>query len=492
MLGTILGATVAPKFEQYLPERSRALRERFLSSEWQAALTSGAVRQALASMRHPPPDPSPDAAVVGYLCSLNENAVRAKIAAGERDRELLLNELGRWPSPYDANPCRFTFLGLCLTYSCNLQPRCRYCNQRPTSELLSDNDWRRVIEQAASGDGGPYVYLTGGEPLLFGQRLYGPGGLITFATQLGSPVNVNTNAVLIDPETAVLLVASGLSRIHISLDSADPQIHDDMSGAPGRFAVVVRAITDLQIARELLGANHPIIHINCVMTRRNAQGFPALLDMLLRMKRVRTPGARGPYRADPHLRDLGVHLIPVGGAENIGRRLSAHEVITFYQETWHKAAEVWERYQSEIGVPSDERVDFDNWAFFTSAYKRVRHAGSLAEYARACEAGEYGRLALSGRCRIVPSQAFILPDGSQYWCGAHSVARPTPVGNVLESGLVANIAHSIGDLNHLPGSHCRNCATATLYLNQAIEQALSARISAWIEEANRCRSNVSP
>jgi len=483
---------VPPNFDHYLPERSTVLTERLASHEWQEVLRNGSLREAESALHLPPPDPSPDASVVSYLCSLNETAVRARIAAGDRDKQSLLDRLSRWPSPYEANPCGFTFLGLCLTFSCNLQPKCLYCNQRPTPQLLGDADWRSVIEQAVSPRGAPYVYLTGGEPLLLGERLWGPHGLAAFATELGCPVNINTNAVLIDPRIALQLVASGLSRIHISLDSADPHVHDAMSGAEGRFARVLQAITDLQIARELLGANHPIVHINCVLTRHNAEGFPALLRMLLRMKRIRTPGASGPYRSDPHLRDMGIHLIPIGGAENADRRLSAGEVARFYQETWKRAAEVWDRYQDEIGVPVGERVDFDNWAFFTSAYKRVRHAGSLADYAQASEDGEYGRLALGRRCYIVPSQAFVLPDGSQYWCGAHSVARPEPVGNVLRSGLVTNIAHSISSVDRLPGPHCRNCATATLYLNQAIEAALLARISTWIEEASQCPSNASP
>ncbi|MGQ9524282.1 MAG: radical SAM/SPASM domain-containing protein [Armatimonadota bacterium] len=478
-------------FKHYLPERARILQQRFQSAAWQTVARGGMLRQAEAGMLHPPGDPSPDAVVVDFLCAVNEHAVRARIANGERDAQVLLEELSRWPSPYDARPCGFTFLGLCLTFSCNLRPKCLYCNQRSTPHVLGDSDWRRLIQQAVSDSGCPYVYLTGGEPLLFGRRLYGRDGLVAFATRLGCPVNVNTNAMLIGPEVALQLVASGLSRMHISLDSADAAVHDAMTGGDGRFARVVQALTDLQIAREVLGVNHPIIHINCVMTRHNAPGFPALLRMLLHMKRMRTPSASAPYRADPHLRDFGIHLIPVGGPENANRRLSAHEVVEFYRETWTRAAEVWELYQDEIGVPASERIDFDNWAFFTSAYKRVRHGGTLADYARACEDGQYGRLALGRKCYIVPSQAFVLPDGNQYWCGAHTVARPDPVGNVLRSGLVANIARKIKEIGRLPGPHCRNCATATLYLNQAIEAALLGRIAMWIKEADQCPSGAS-
>jgi sulfatase maturation enzyme AslB (radical SAM superfamily) len=224
----------------------------------------------------------------------NGHVVRKLIADGERDEDVLLDRLSRWPEAYAQSPCPITFLGLCLTYACNAQPKCVYCNQRPTPELLSDGDWRRVIEDAAVNppQGGTFIYMTGGEPLLLGNRLYGDGGLIEFATRLGCAVNLNTNGLLITPEVALRLVGSGLARLHLSLDSADPDVHDALAGASGRHAAVLQGLMDLQIARELLGANHPVIHINCVLTKYNAFGFPRLLEKLLRMKRVRSPGSQ--------------------------------------------------------------------------------------------------------------------------------------------------------------------------------------------------------
>lgn len=472
-------------FGCYMRDYAEVLEERFSSPQWREVVASG-LPERLARRRPVPPEGnSPAEVAVDYLCSHNGHVVRKLIADGERDEEVLLDRLSRWPETYAQSPCPITFLGLCLTYACNAQPKCVYCNQCPTPELLADGDWRRVIEDAAKNppQGGTFIYMTGGEPLLLGNRLYGEGGLIEFATRLGCAVNLNTNGLLITPEVALRIVGSGLARLHLSLDSADPDVHDALAGASGRHAAVLQALMDLQIARELLGANHPVIHINCVLTKYNAFGFPRLLEKLLRMKRVRSPGASGPWRADPHFRDLGVHLIPVGGAENAGRRLSRNEVVRFYLLTWLEAASVWEQYQDEVGVPPDERLDFGNWAFFASAYHRVRHRGSLEDYAIACEDGEYGRLALMSRCYIVPTQGFVLPDGSQYWCGAHSVARPKPLGNVKTGGVSQNIAANLPELERLPGPHCRNCATATLFLNQTIELNLRTRIGLWLKEA---------
>ena len=38
---------------------------------------------------------------------------------------------------------------------------------------------------------------------------------------------------------------------------------------------------------------------------------------------------------------------------------------------------------------------------------------------------------------------FVLPDGNQYWCGGHAVARPEPVGSLLDRDLPANIRQSL-------------------------------------------------
>jgi hypothetical protein len=226
-----------------------------------------------------------------------------------------------------------------------------------------------------------------------------------------------------------------------------------------------------------------LVHLNCVLTRENAWGYPHLVRLITRRKKQRSAGYTGKQRGDPLFREMGAHLIPVGGPQNVGLRLSPAEVCRFYEETWEKAAAEWDVYQTERGVPEDERVAFNDWAFFASAWRRVKHRGTLEEYALACADGEYARLALGPRCHIVPTQAFVLPDGNQYWCGAHYVARPEPVGNVLEGGLLQNICRRLEEVRGFPGPYCRNCATATLFLNQGIEAALGQKVDAWLAEA---------
>ncbi|MDH7571152.1 MAG: radical SAM protein, partial [Armatimonadota bacterium] len=383
------------EFDAYLPEQAERLRRRLDSPEWQEALRSGAVDAARASLLATPAEPSPDKLVLEYLVARNEAAVRAQISAGSRDREALLSRLADWSAAAGADTRAagtlpgLSFLGLCLTWECNASPKCVYCNQQRTAEKMGLDDWRRVIREAAGSGCRPYVYFTGGEPLLLGERLHGPDGLIRYAASLGCPANVNTNALLLTPRVALSLVSSGLAKLHVSLDSADPAVHDRLARKPGHWYRVMAGLENLQIARELLQVDRPLVHLNCVLTRENAWGYPHLVRLITRRKKQRSAGYTGKQRGDPLFREMGAHLIPVGGPQNVGLRLSPAEVCRFYEETWEKAAAEWDVYQTERGVPEDERVAFNDWAFFASAWRRVKHRGTLEEYALACADGEY-------------------------------------------------------------------------------------------------------
>jgi len=324
----------------------------------------------------------------------------------------------------------------------------------------------------------PYVYLTGGEPLILGKEVWGKDGLVEFAVGLGCAVNLNTNAVDISPEVALRLVEAGLFKVHVSLDSADAEIQDRLLAAPGRFDAVCRGIHNLQIARALLGAGHPQIHINCVLTRQNLSGFPELVRFLLEMRQTRSEEFKGKLTEDPTFQDFALHLVPVGGRENAHLRPRQAEWKTFYTQIWDEAEQVWQDYQDRIGVPAEEKKTLADHIPFANPFRRVDHGMELDEYCEAAAEGIYWQGALMPRCHVVPSQAFVLPDGSQHWCGAHAIRRPNPLGNVLQTTLRENIRRNLDRLPNLPNEFCPNCAGATCVINQTIERKLRERIAA--------------
>ena len=121
-------------------------------------------------------------------------------------------------------------LRLSVTDRCNL--RCRYCMPAegmkwlPREELLTDEELLRVVGLFARM-GVSEIRVTGGEPLVR------PGlpaliGRIT-ATEGVREVAMTTNGVLL-ADTVDDLVANGLSRLNVSIDSLDPE----------RFAQITR------------------------------------------------------------------------------------------------------------------------------------------------------------------------------------------------------------------------------------------------------------
>jgi len=353
---------------------------------------------------------------------------------------------------------------------CSFDPiRCLYCNQAWLPKGMELDDWKSVIEEVAKPIP-PYIYLTGGEPLLLGEGVWGDDGLVAFAVRLGCAVNINTNAELITPEVALKLVKSGLARIHISLDSHEPQLQAKIFRSPERVERVLMGIFNLQIARELLGVRHPQIHINCVLTNLNLDQFPEFLRFLLS---IREAPPENPFSGD-----FAFHLIPVGGAENENLRPNAEQWRKFYTETWAEAERVWQEYQESIGIPAGERKSLVEWVPFANPFLRVNHRGGLDNYCEQAAKGIYWATALTKQCYVAPTQAFILPDGAQHWCGAHAIRRPKPLGNVREGGVRDNICRNIARLKELPNEFCFNCAGSTCAINQSVERILRDHIKA--------------
>jgi len=472
-------------FAAFLPEHAERLAALTRADAWRTVLADEErLSQLRASTLKAPAMPDPAAVLREALLKINGPRVRERIADGDRNVDDLAWELGRWPQGWEGDAPALSFVGVYLTLACDARPKCTYCNQRPVAGSLPVAEWRKLVQELIAAEGPkPYLSYTGGEPLTCGEALYGPGGLIRLAAEAGVASNVNTNALDLTPEAALALVHAGTARLHISLDSASAEIQDRLAGARGRFEQYVEGIYNLEIAREVLGADHPVVHINCVLTTENLFTYPDLVRFLLERKRVRTPGAEGAWRADPHYRDLGIHLIPVGGRENDAIRPSADQWERFLTETWEQAAGVWNEYQEARGVPEDQRIGYDDYAFFANFYKRVKYAGTLRDYAEAAARGNQSTLGLGQRCLVGPTQAFFLPDGSQHWCGGHAVTRPEPMGRRGDGTVAANIERALPRLAALPNDYCRGCPVATLFINQGAETALRDQVGKWIEEA---------
>jgi len=463
-------------FKHYQPAQQGRLQELFDSPAWREALGGDPLTEA----KLPPAIPAQMSAAARFLKEWNGARVQALIGEGEHDEEALLRALADWPAALaGGDDFPILFLGLALTLDCSFSPRCIYCNQQHLPATVTLEEWKALLAEVALPTP-PYLYLTGGEPLLLGEALWGDDGIIAEAVRLGCAVNINTNAALITPRVAVQLVKIGTAKLHISLDCADLREQDALFGAPGRAEAVWQGIHNVQIARALLGAVHPQIHINCVLNKRNLFQFPALLRALLETRQMRST-EEGKLTDDPVFRDFPFHLIPIGGADNTPLRPSAEEWKRFYTETWEEAEEVWRTYLAQIGVPEDDRKALSAHLPYANPWLRVDHRISLDEYCAKAAEGVYWQDALSDRCYLAPSQGYVLPDGSQHWCGAHAIRRPEPLGNIREASFRVNIRRSLDKLDTLPGSACANCAGATCVINRTVEGELRKQVDEWVQ-----------
>ncbi len=160
-----------------------------------------------------------------------------------------------------------------LTYACNL--RCAFCYtdsprrtlQRSTD--LSDDDWRRIVEQAIDA-GIVEAVVTGGEPLLRKELTL---ELIERLAGEGIGVAFNTNGWFVDDEVAERLSPLQSVTVHMSLDGAAPHLHDGSRGVPGSWRRAVEGADRLLAA----GVNLCIVH---VLTPDNVGHFDRMLEQM--------------------------------------------------------------------------------------------------------------------------------------------------------------------------------------------------------------------
>jgi len=126
-----------------------------------------------------------------------------------------------------------------VTLRCPL--KCAHCyvnaGEREAEGVLSTEEAFAVIDQICR-TGKPVVVLSGGEPLLRGDLF----AIARYGTDKGLRMVMGTSGFLIDRAMAVKLRESGIRAVAISLDSADPAVHDVFRGMNGVWVRAVQAI----------------------------------------------------------------------------------------------------------------------------------------------------------------------------------------------------------------------------------------------------------
>ncbi len=163
--------------------------------------------------------------------------------------------------------------------ACN--ERCPFCNV-PVEDYPRPTPPDEEIEaqlQAFLDSGQQTMTISGGEPTLLRRKLL---ALIARARQAGVPfVELQTNAILIDPAYAAELAEAGLTSAFVSLLSHRADHHDTLAGLPGAYPRCLAGI-------DALLAVGVRVTLNPVIARLSQEGVAAYIDFVAE----RLPGVR--------------------------------------------------------------------------------------------------------------------------------------------------------------------------------------------------------
>ncbi len=209
-------------------------------------------------------------------------------------------------APFSARPSAPYRMDLALTYRCNNE--CAHCyNARPRSyPELSTEEWKAIIDRLWQ-IGIPHIVFTGGEPTLRNDL----PELVAHAEKTGQITGLNTNARrLSDPGFVQRLVDAGLDHVQVTLESHDPNIHDQMVCAPGAWKQTVAGLRNALDSRLFVMTNTTMLKDNSPYMAETLDflaelGVPTVgLNALIYSGRGKTVNTGLPESALPSLLEL--------------------------------------------------------------------------------------------------------------------------------------------------------------------------------------------
>ncbi len=138
-----------------------------------------------------------------------------------------------------------TFRCQCQCVHCYAFKRCEDARDELTTAQV-----KRVLDEAREL-GVLQVAFSGGEPLLRRDIVE----LVAYAHDLGLLTRLRTNGLLLSSDRASQLKQAGLTMCGVSIDDAEPAVHDHLRGLPGLHAKAIEGmhyLTDAGVLCEVL------------------------------------------------------------------------------------------------------------------------------------------------------------------------------------------------------------------------------------------------
>lgn len=162
-----------------------------------------------------------------------------------------------------------------ITQECNLS--CIYCynhwrrnDHKPYPTTIRDS--LKTINRIFKTIEFQHITITGGEPFL----AEGLEEIVLKCRMKRKGVNIITNGTAAKPSSYKMLTDLGVSLFEIPFHSANPDIHDSMTGCPGSHHKVLQSIG---LLKEYKGN----ICLVCVLTRNNITDFNQTLDAVSKL-----------------------------------------------------------------------------------------------------------------------------------------------------------------------------------------------------------------
>ena len=163
-------------------------------------------------------------------------------------------------------------VGVRLSYRCNL--RCIQCGQWGSQGIFKDVNPDELAREELSleeiknfideiSDFKPYIYFTGGEPLMREDVFE----IIEYASSKHMLTGMSTNATLLK-DKAEELIESGLDYLYTSLDAVD-ELDTQIRRGNNSFHKALEGIQEVTHLRDVVGVGLPIIQVQTIIVNEN-------------------------------------------------------------------------------------------------------------------------------------------------------------------------------------------------------------------------------
>jgi MoaA/NifB/PqqE/SkfB family radical SAM enzyme len=206
------------------------------------------------------------------------------------DRERIINEerIKRLVSWYEGKKVGPFQIDIELHKRCNL--RCLFCaryeeheklNRESKKYELPKEKWIEVIEEAKEIDA-VVINIEGiNEPSLVPEIFF---PVIKKAKEVGMYGIVTTNGTTWNEEQLKNLVEISWDRIHFSIHSSKPEVHDKLTQKKGSFRKAIKNIKILNKWKRKLKSERPMLNINVCVNRLNFKELPKIVELAHKLK----------------------------------------------------------------------------------------------------------------------------------------------------------------------------------------------------------------